>query len=530
MLKRTCTVLAGAAVLAAAGAGATTAAAGPVSIQPTTIIGTGGTELKATVITPTGTPGPHPLLVMPTSWSMPNAEYVGAGIRLASAKGYEVISLTSRGFWSSGGGIDIAGPDTLGDISKTIDWAVANGNADETKVGTLGISYGAGIGLLAAGKDVRIKAVVAMSGWSDLKDSLYPNQTINKSGVDLLLTAADLTGRYGPEFQNVKDQYKAGNIDAALSIAPTRSAGSAANLAGMNANKPAVMIANSWNDSLFAPSQLVPYFAALKGAKRLMIGPGDHATGELLGALGLPNDRWAAADRWLDHYVKGDSNGAEAEAPIQFKSNNSGGDWVGSSSWATTSSATKTSYLNKPTSLIPTGSLAGSASTGWSYSVKAGVNTGADSGVILISGLLNGIASVPPLASIPLINRANAAVWQGSAANAATTISGAPNVRFTVTPSSATTSLFAYLYDVGPLGVSKLITHKPFTIRGATPGVAKTLEFGLEPTLYTVAKGRKLALVVDTVDARYTSDSTKGTTLSFSSPAAAPSLVSIPTR
>ncbi|MFD5829050.1 CocE/NonD family hydrolase, partial [Lentzea sp. NPDC060358] len=161
--------------------------------------GVGGTTLKALVVEPTGIGGgPFPLLVLPSSWAVPNIEYVGAAARLAEESGYVVVSYTSRGFWDSGGRIDVAGPDTVGDVSEVVDWAVANARADATKVGVAGISYGAGQALLAAATDKRVKAVAALSTWTDLARSLYPNATVNKQAVEVLLAAGHVTGRPGP--------------------------------------------------------------------------------------------------------------------------------------------------------------------------------------------------------------------------------------------------------------------------------------------------------------------------------------------
>src|SRR5699024_10677657 len=89
-----------------------------------------GTELKAKVITPTGVERPHPLLVMPAAWGTPHLLYVGAGKKLAEESGYQVISYTSRGFWDSGGGVEVAGPEDRADASAVIDWALDNTEAD----------------------------------------------------------------------------------------------------------------------------------------------------------------------------------------------------------------------------------------------------------------------------------------------------------------------------------------------------------------------------------------------------------------
>src|SRR5688572_27929401 len=95
------------------------------------IPGHGGTPMRGFVVTPTGRgDGPFPLLVMPASWGAPNLEYVGAARKLAAESGDVVISYTSRGFYDSGGEIDVAGPDTVDDVSRVIDWALANTPAD----------------------------------------------------------------------------------------------------------------------------------------------------------------------------------------------------------------------------------------------------------------------------------------------------------------------------------------------------------------------------------------------------------------
>ncbi len=192
------------------------------------IPGDGGTELGAVVLTPTGQgSGPFPLVVMPSSWGVPNVEYVGQGSKLATA-GFQVISYTSRGFWDSAGGIDIAGPPTVADVSDVIDWAGEHTPADTSRVAAVGISYGAGVSLLAAAKDPRIKAVGAMSGWADLIASLNPNATVNLQSVAALLALGNITGRPGPEMQSLQTKFIGGNFDGAIAeaeaLAPVRSA------------------------------------------------------------------------------------------------------------------------------------------------------------------------------------------------------------------------------------------------------------------------------------------------------------------
>jgi predicted acyl esterase len=489
-----------------------------------TIPGDGGTPLHGFVITPTG-PGPFPLLVMPSSWGAPDLEYVGAGAKLAYQSGYEVISYTSRGFYDSAGGIDVAGPQTMADVSKVIDWALANTPADPNEIGMAGISYGGGQSLLAVAQDPRIKAVAAMDAWTDLAASLYPNRTVSSLGADALLAVGDLTGRPGPDLQQIQSDYLAGDITDILPYTPVRSA--ATKIAAINANHPAIMIANDWADSFFPPAQLVGFFNQLTGPRRLMLQAGDHATASVPGAFGLPNDVWDSAGAWFDHYLKGVDNGIDRQDAVQLKPAN-GGDWRGYPDWSAVTATTTTDYLSKPTGfLLPTGGFAAAPATGWTDRIAAGVDTVADSGLPFLSGALQGYLDIPTGVAIPLVARGLAGVWSGAAYPAATTVGGAPRLHTTITPSAADTSLFAYLYDVNPLGGGSLITHTPYSLLNATPGRAVDVDIDLQPISWTVPAGDHLALVVDTVDPRYASVSSPGSTVTFASPAGDPSWLRI---
>jgi hypothetical protein len=186
------------------------------------------------------------------------------------------------------------------------------------------------------------------------------------------------------------------------------------------------------------------------------------------------------------------------------------------------------SYLTKPAGLSRTGGLQAKASTGWTNGIGAGVPTVADSGIALVSGALQGLLSIPVGVATPLVDRSFAGVWSGPAYSQKTVLNGAPRLHVTVTPSGRDTSLFAYLYDVDALGVGALVSHKPYTLRGATTGKAVSLDFKLEATSWEVAAGHHFVLVVDTVDPRYLGRSVLGTTVSFSSPAGDPSWLTVP--
>ncbi|SNX64937.1 putative CocE/NonD family hydrolase [Streptomyces sp. TLI_55] len=477
------------------------------------IAGDGGTVLKANVITPAGADGSrrYPLIVFPTSWGLPQVEYLAQAQKLANS-GYVVVSYNVRGFWQSGGQIEVAGPPDIADASKVIDWALANTPSDAQHIGMGGVSYGAGISLLAAAHDKRVKAVAALSGWADLIDSIYSGRTQHVQAGGLLDGASIVTGRQSPEIREIFDNFYASNLSKEQDMINWGKKRSAATYVDqLNKNGAAVMMANAWGDSIFPPNQSADFYEKLTGPKRLELRPGDHATAELTGLFGLPNDVWTDTGRWFDHYLQGDDNGIDREQPVQLKSRSTGG-YEGYRDWKSVGATTRKLALSGTTTL------------------HTNVDSGADGGVVFLSSILDQVARIPPVASIPLLPRRWAAVWQSEKYATAQQVRGTTTLHTTVTPTDESGTLVAYLYDVGPLGLGKLVTHAPYTFHGRTPGAAFGLDLELYSTAYDVPAGHRLALVVDTVDPLYIEHNPSGAQLTFSSPANDPSYVSIPLR
>lgn len=518
--------LAGSSVLAPAGAVAAGAADGKPGSSVTflTIPGDGGTPLKAGVVRPTGRGnGPFPLLVMPASWSCSDIEYIGVATRLAAERGYVIVSYTTRGFWESGGEVEIGGPADTRDTSRVIDWALANTAADRNRIGLAGISYGAGIGLLAAARDPRVKAVSAMAAWSDLTASLYPNRTLNEHASMLLLSTGNAMGRPGRDMQRVQDAYFRNEFEPVLAMARPRSPIN--QLKQLNAHRPAILITGGWLDGVFPPGQLPAFYAGLRGPKMLMLQPGDHGTAELPGALGTANDAWAATTRWFDHYLKGVDNGIDRQPPVRIKTANGGG-WTGFRSWSAMGPKTLRYRLGPAERLAPSGKAAASAA-GRSRRITGGAETVADSGIIGLSGI-NQQAGVHRTARIAQVDRRLGAVWSTAPLARTTVIGGSAVLRTTVTPSAKDTSLFGYLYDVAPNGEGSLITHMPYTLRGVRPGRPYRIEVRMQPTRWRVPAGHRLSLVVDTMDGRYRSTSVLGSTVTFGDSTRYPSALTVP--
>ncbi|RLV10087.1 acyl esterase [Streptomyces griseocarneus] len=478
---------------------ASTASAVSTTVRFTDIPGSGGIALKGNVFAPADTSRRYPLIVFPTSWAMPQFEYVAQAKQLAEA-GYVVVSYTARGFWLSGGKIETAGAPDVADSAKVIDWALAHTPADPARIGMGGVSYGAGISLLSAASDPRVKAVTALSGWADLVESIYGERTQHLQAAELLGGLGKLTGRPGDELQRILKEFLSSDLSKEQDMLDWGAKRSPATyLDRINANGTAVMLGNAWGDSVFTPNQYAKFYERLTGPKRLEFRPGDHATGELTGLLGLPNDTWTHARRWFDRYLKGESNGIDREAPVQLASR-SGGTYEPYASWADVQANRR------------------SVSLEGARTIRTGVDSGADGGTAILSNALDQFLKIPPMVSVPLLPRSYAAVWQTGPYDREQRIRGTVTVKTSVTGDKDTGTAVAYLYDVGPLGVGRLISHAPYTFRGVQPGKAFGVNLDLFATAYDVPAGHRLALVVDTVDPLYISHNPAGGRLAFSPP------------
>jgi predicted acyl esterase len=485
----------------------------PPAPRGVTIDARDGVRLNANVIEP-ATAGPKPGVVFVNSWGFNDVEYLAQATALAR-RGYVVLSYTTRGFGLSGGTIEVAGPKDVTDVSDALDWMIANTSVDPRRIGIGGVSYGAGIGLVAAGHDPRIRAVLALSGWTDLVRSLYSGQTRRLQTVGFLGGVAQLTGRPSPELQRILlDYYADRNVPALLEWGRIRSA--ATYVDRINANAPAIFLANAYGDSIFGPNQLVDFFGKLTVPKRLEFAPGDHAVAELSGLFGLPNHVWTDAGRWLDQYVAGKATGIDTEDPVVLRPRTSA--TVESyADWADVTGRTDRYALGRVRVLDGTGDLdRGRARGGWSRTIVSGVDTTANAGVALLSNGLEPLTGLPSLVSLPTVSRLNAGVWTSGRLDAALPLRGVGHVRLATRKRVAGT-VVAYLYDVDALGTGRLVAHEPMTWKTAAEGAA--LNVALPATAYDVPAGHRLALVVDTVDPLYADAGRLGAPLDFTGPA-----------
>ena len=136
--------------------------------------------------------------------SNPYAEFgIGGqtlGVKPLRDAGYNVVTVTPRGEFNSGGILQLDNPFFEGrDVSAVVSWIASDTDAElndpgDPKVGMVGGSYGGGIQLTAAAIDPRIDAIVPDIAWNSLNSSLYPDNTFKTAYGSLLYLSLLTTG------------------------------------------------------------------------------------------------------------------------------------------------------------------------------------------------------------------------------------------------------------------------------------------------------------------------------------------------
>ncbi|MBL1075814.1 acetylxylan esterase [Nocardia sp. 2] len=510
--------------------GAATLAEGPAGAVPipggqiTTlwIPGAGGVRLNAVVTAPPDiATHKNPLVLQPSGWGMPAMGSIGSAYKLSSGESFVSIEYTARGMYLSEGEVDMLGPTDAADASAIIDWAIANLNVDPDRIAVAGGSYGAGMALIAAAQDPRIKAVVADSPPTDIGEALAPNGTPKTGGPIALALAGVQTNRFTPDLVARGLRMILDGDAYALQGVPNEHLLADA-IPKLNANGTAVFLAHDWQDSLLPSGLAYTMFDELTGPRMLYMQAGDHSTGGGPGQVaGLPNAVWDTGIRWLDHYVNGADNGIDREPSVNLAPANGGLDaaYLRFDSAAAAMAAVRSFPLSAPA----TGVMGADPGESWSQPLVSGPTT-AVAAVPYVSGVAAQLGIAP---AIPLggVDRALAGVWRTEPFAAGGVVSGAPRVKLTVLPQTSDLTLIGILYDEAPDGTGKSIGYAPITRHGLTPGAPNEIAWELAATYWNLAPGHRLTLTVTTQDPiPFTSSTPVGSVNVF----AAPSVVEIP--
>jgi predicted acyl esterase len=490
----------------------------PGSHRTISITASDGVRLAANLAIPAGA-GRDPLVVMPTAWGAEQSQYQNIA-RMLVADGFVVVAYKQRGFDHLGGAVDFAGPRTVTDASQVIDWALAHTRVDPNRIGMLGVSYGAGVSLLAAEHDPRIKAVVAFSTWTDWGASFAPNSTVSTGSLATLFAGARAKGVLSPELNQLASVYRtdpAAAVELIHSLSAVRSP--ITDVAALNKNHTAVMLANGMQDSIFAPQQLADFYRKLTGPRRLQLAVGDHTQPELEGFVtGRHVGPVGDAVDWLTHYLAGHNNGIDRQQPIELEDATTQ-QMLGFTSWP---SATSAASYALP---LPGGSTnLGPSAAEWAAAITTGTDTAAASLPLTVN-----LTAPYRFANADLtgLGAHSALLWTALTATAPLTVVGTCRLDIDVASSSPTASFFVYLYDVLPGGGGTLMSVTPETVAGLTSSTATPLSIDLTPTAWTLPTGDRLMVVIDTVDGRWSSQSPLGSTIEVSSTLPNPASLSL---
>ncbi|WP_030693901.1 alpha/beta fold hydrolase [Streptomyces globisporus] len=503
----------------------------------------GGVKLSAHTIK-LNTDEPRPVVIVPAGWTpLGWAIFEYAYLRLA-LRGYHVLAYTPRGIgktfplpeggyldapFTSGGTIDVGGPNDWADGSTVIDYAQEH--FDPSRIAFLGESYGSGISQLVAAHDPagRVDAVVALSTWGDLATSLYDHDTRHLAAVDALVkfTGGPAEHKFDPATLQLLEDFTAGrNPEGVRAWLGERSPASYVDKT--NARGVPTFFSNTWHETLFPVGQVVEHFERLTVPKHLNLWIGDHAAPEAAGLtipFSGPNPPVEEAFAWLDHHVLGAADGVPewpaVNSQIMFTYETRTDPETGQDvitepavrepapSWADVTTSTERWYLTAAGSDSRDGGLATTGpDTGWKREFTTGRITDATAVDALITTGQAEWKGNPKTYATDKFDRQHLAVWtsptvQAGANGAARRIRGVPELTLTVRSTAESATLVAYLFDVGSDDTARIITHEPLTLVDLTPGQDRTVTWRLQAAGYDVAAGHRLMLVVNSKDKLY---------------------------
>ncbi|MEU9037679.1 CocE/NonD family hydrolase [Streptomyces sp. NPDC048352] len=482
------------------------------------VTGACGDLLDAALWRHTG-PRPRAVVVMPSPWTgLGWAAYAVQGAAFA-ARGYDVLAYTVRGFGRSDGQADFAGPLDVADGRRALDHLLERAAGPVTRIGFLGVSYGAGISQLVAAHDPRVDAVAALSTWGDLGEVLRENSTRRCAAVQALLTAAG-RARLSPETERALEDVLADRDgEATLRWAQQRSP--FGQVKELNRRRVPVFLAHAWHETLFPANQTLRLFDELTGPKRLDLSIGDHGGPESAGLLGLPSPVWTDAHRWFDHHLRGAANGVDAEGEVLAEVM-----WTRalepSAGWPDLTREVRRLYLTGG------GGLAGEPEHGWTAGVLCGVDTPAAVADAIVSSGYAEMAGRPRTYRAGEIDSAVTATWVGAPAEETVRVRGIPRLRVTYRAANSGSTFVAYLLDLAPDGSARLITHAPFSDLPSPPDSLIGADIDLQATAYDVPRGHRLLLVAAGRDPFYGDANLPRATLAFTSPEPTPSYLEVP--
>jgi len=349
--------------------------------------------------------------------------------------------------------------------------------------------------LLALGNEPRIKTAAAMSGWGNLEQSLYRNDTVQRTWLNILVGSGKLTGHLDPDiFAQIEHMEKRTDIVATRAWAAKRSPDSY--LDQINARKAPVFLENSYLDALFPPLQIRKFYEGIQGTKRMVTDEGLHASASIPGILGLPSSLWNEVHDWMDHHLMDENIPIKTGLSFQVdKEVNFFKDYP-----PLNYAALQFSSLNDSQFDAESGRLA--------ISFQGNKDSGANTGIPVLSDGLNVYINAPVKKKISDIDTRYAAVWKSQPVREDLKVRGAARLSFTLLPHENPVTLVAYLYDMDSWGTGVLESFSVMSYQDPS-ALPTEVVMDLNVSGFEIPKGHRVGVAIDTVDALYTPATTR---------------------
>ncbi|MFF3350603.1 CocE/NonD family hydrolase [Streptomyces sp. NPDC002779] len=433
----------------------------------------------------------QPVVVFPASWGASTGDFELLLQRLAQS-GYLTVGYTPRGFRSSGGRVEGASAADVRDFSAVIDWiAKTYPSVSCDAIGAVGLSYGAGISLLAAARDSRISTVVAVDGWADLYAALARGDTARVGS--LILGLGLLAGRPRDSLLAAVARFCTGfQPERFRAWADERSVVFEAD--ELSRRQTSVLLAAGLNDTVLRPEQMVDFHRQLKCRTVLLLHADEHPVlpmRQLTTRSG--REVWRYVRRWLDAELKGLPTGTQDDHIVILRGDRTEND-RGTRPGETTPLRLG---LGAP-SLAAPGRLAGRGGA-WSSRLLGGLPSGATDRMPLLSDLLQRTLRVPPSIFFPLVPAIAARTWTTSPFDATLRLRGSPLLHGTVSCAANRVTVTAHLYAVRPPGLGVLLSQGAVTLVAGGEGPIP-FDITMRTCVAEVPAGHRLGLILGTWD------------------------------
>jgi predicted acyl esterase len=224
---------------------------------------------------------------------------------------YAVLTYDARGHGASGGQVTVDGPREIADLRELFTWFAARQDVRDDRIGAWGISYGGGAILRAAVEGVPFAALETVESWTELYSALMP-QDLAKSGVIAGFVSGMRPDAVSPLVASLRDDAWAGrNLAGIRAFARDRSTRHL-----LSSLRTPTYFFQGRRDFVFGLEQAKTGFAAVRGPKRLYIGPFGHAPSTFPGSDQIP--MFLHVRQWFDRFLRDMPNGIDRQAPISI--------------------------------------------------------------------------------------------------------------------------------------------------------------------------------------------------------------------